>query len=399
MTQPICCLTVTLTACLSLLTGTCLANEPYAAARAGSDPEAQPIRLAALGSEEAASGGQSAHPFPGNKERHLREAAKYRLELDNDVAFGSDNQFSNGWSFQIHTPVADSWETLEGPANPIKKIGAWLPTLTKEGLKYRASLAIGQILQTPEEIENPNPIPNDVPYLGILALQGAWIAFNDTDFRGFEFTLGAIGRPSMAEQTQNFVHEVITGDDVAEGWDNQLEDEVAINLNYMAKKKFYRTGNPSGFSFDAAINGNIALGTIFTLADVRLETRFGSNMPKGFLYFPNVAARSLTYDATLAPPNRSKASFYGSLALGATAMGHYIGLDGNVFKDNDIGEDVEKEDFLGLANIGVHYERQSWGVHLTWTLTTDTIDEDEFPLPPGQDPENAFGTLMFEWRI
>ena len=43
--------------------------------------------------------------FPGNDQRHLSEAGKYRLEIDNDVLVDSDNGFSNAWSFQISLSV------------------------------------------------------------------------------------------------------------------------------------------------------------------------------------------------------------------------------------------------------------------------------------------------------
>lgn len=332
--------------------------------------------------------------FPGNKDRHLREAAKYRAEFDNDVAFNSDNQFSNGWSFQVHTPVAESWDAVEGPIALIKKIGAWLPSLTAPGLQYRMSGSIGQIIQTPDEIENPNLITDDVPYAGVLTLKSTWIAYNDEQFRGFEFVFGVLGRPSMAEQTQNFVHNLIDTD-IAQGWDNQLKNELVVNFNYMRKKKFYRRGDPAGFAFDATVNGDIQLGTLFTAVGARLETRFGTNMPRGFAYRADPIGRFLTYDATLAPPNPNTSSMYGTFSIGAVYSAHSILLDGNVFRDTV--HSVEKEDVVGVATLGFHYERRSWGLHFDINLTTDTIDTDEVVGNP--DPDNNFSTIMFEWRI
>ena len=332
--------------------------------------------------------------FPGNKERHLREAAKYRFEMNNDVLFDSDNQFSNGWSFQIHTPVADSWGSVEGPSKFAKKIGAWLPTLTADGHNYRASLSIGQILQTPDDIENPNLITDDVPYAGVLTVKGSWIAYNDTDFRGFEIVLGVVGRPSMAEQTQNFVHNLISSN-IAQGWDNQLKTEPVINANYMRKKKFFQKGDLGRNSFDATLNGDVQLGTLFTSAGVRVETRFGRNMPRGFAYRPDPVGRFLTYDATLAPLRPNSASFYGTFSAGATYFAHNLLLDGNVFRDTP--HSVEKEDVVGIATIGIHYERPSWALHLDVNFTTDFVDTSGVAGNP--DPDNNFSTFMFEWRI
>lgn len=332
--------------------------------------------------------------FPGNKDRHLREAAKYRFEINNDAIFDSDNQFSNGWSFQIHTPVADSWDAVEGPIDSMKRFLGWLPTMTADDHKYRYALSIGQIIQTPDDIENPNLITDDVPYAGVLTVRGSGIAFTDNDFRGTEFVIGVVGRPSVAEQTQNFVHN-ITSANIAQGWDNQLETEPVFNVNYMRKKKFYQKGDLARNSFDAAINGDAHLGTLYTAAGASVQTRFGSNMPRGFGYRSDPIGRFMTYDATLAPLRPKSRSIYGTFELGASFIAHNLLLDGNVFRDTP--HSVEKEDVVAIATLGFHYERPSWGVHLDINFTTDTVDTSQVTGNP--DTNNNFGTLMVEWRI
>jgi len=332
--------------------------------------------------------------FPGNKERHLRDAAKYHFEMNNDVIFDSDNQFSNGWAFQVHTPVARNWSSVEGPAEFLKDIGAWLPSLTGEGLNYRMSLSIGQILQTPDEITDPNLIPEDVPYAGVITTKASWIAYNDTDFRGFEIVFGFVGRPSLAEQTQNFVHNIIDSN-IAEGWDNQLKNEPVINFNYMRKKKFYQAGESSGFAFDSSVSGDVQLGTLFTSAGAFVETRFGFNMPRGFGFRADPVGRFLTYDATLSPSMKNRSSIYATFNLGASYFVHNLLLDGNVFRDGS--HSVEKEDVLGMASIGFHYERPTWGIHMDFQFTSDTIDTST--VTGNADSENNFSTIMIEWRI
>jgi len=332
--------------------------------------------------------------FPGNNERHLSEAAIYRFEFDNDLFFDSDNQFTNGWSFQVHTPVADNWHSVDGPAEFLKDFGAWLPSLTAEDLKYRMSMSIGQIMQTPDDLANPNLITDDVPYAGVLTVKSSWTAYNDNEFRGFEMVLGVVGRPSLAEQAQNLVHNAADAT-IAEGWDNQLKTEPVFNVNYMRKKKFIKAGSPAGLSFDAVINGDIQLGTLLTSAGASLETRFGSNMPRGFVYRADPVGRYLTYNATLAPPNPKQSSIYASLIVGGTYFAHNLLLDGNVFRD--VVHSVEREDLVGVATLGLHYERQSWAFHLDFFFTTDTIDTSKVTGNP--DTNNNFGALTFEWRI
>lgn len=336
--------------------------------------------------------------FPGNDQRHLSEAGKYRFEFDNDLFVDSDNGFSNGWSFQIHTPLAESWSKIEGPAPYITRLGAWLPSLTGDGLNYRMSFAIGQIMQTPDELENPDPIPNDVPYAGLLAGQLGLIAYNDQEFRGFGFVLGVSGRPSMAEQSQNFVHNTTGSAEIAKGWDNQLKTEPLLNVTYMRKTKFYQAGERADFSFDASISGDVELGNMVTAAGVRLETRFGNNMPGGFSYYADPIGRTMTYDASLAPAKPKAASVYGTVGVNVSAIAHIITLDGNVFRDSPSHiNNIEKEDLMGMLIIGFHYERPAWAFHFQHTITTDAAEEASVSATP--DVDNTFSSLMFEWRI
>ena len=336
--------------------------------------------------------------FPGNDQRHLSEAGKYRFEFDNDLFVDSDNGFSNGWSFQLHTPTAESWSKIEGPAPYIKTFAAWLPTLTDNGLNNRVSFAIGQVMQTPDDLLNPNPIPNDMPYAGLLTAQLGLIAYNDEEFRGFGFVLGVSGRPSMAEQTQNFVHNASGTADIAQGWDHQLKTEPLLNMTYMRKTKFYRAGERANFSFDASVSGEVELGNLVTAAGVRLETRFGNNMPAGFSYYADPIGRSMSYDANLAPANPKAASVYGTVGINASAIAHIFTLDGNVFRDSPAHVDnIEKEDVVGWLVIGFHYETPAWGLHFQHTITTDVAEEASISATP--DTDNTFSSLMFEWRI
>ena len=191
------------------------------------------------------------------------ESATWRFEFDNDVFFNKDNKISSGWSLQKQSAVARSWDALEGVPDFVRRWGNVIPTLSAEGLVYRAGIAIGQVIQTPDDLSRSDLIVDDVPYAGALTLQATWYAFNDDEFRGFEITAGVVGPPSLAEQTQKTVHKLI-GSDNPKGWDHQLDTEPVINFNYMRKQKIWRRGDPAGLSFDTAINGNVGLGNLFT---------------------------------------------------------------------------------------------------------------------------------------
>ncbi len=320
------------------------------------------------------------------------ERTTWRFEIDNDVLFDKDNQISSGWSVQKHSAVAKSWEELKGLPKFIRQWGAALPTLTDEGLRYRAGIAVGQIIQTPDDDSRRDFNKDDVPYAGALTAQASWYAFNDDEFRGFELTLGVVGSPSLAEQTQKLAH-TITGNDEPKGWDHQLKTEPVLNLNYMRKQKVWRRGNPADWAADVSVDGHAGIGNMFTQASVALECRWGYNMPRGFASVPDPIGLSIHYIAALTPANPQAGSFYATLVLSGSAVVHNIFLDGNTFRDS---HSVDKEPLVGLAVAGLHYERKNWGIHFNVVASTDDVDTDDAPDAEGHE---RLGSITVEWRF
>ncbi len=318
------------------------------------------------------------------------DRASWRFEFANDVAFGSDNQFTNGFSVQRHSPLADSlsdvdsaWGFGRGLAGRILPEGS--------GLQYRHTLAFGQNMATPDEIEDPNLILDDLPYLGMLALESSWIALNDEELTGFGLTFGIVGEYSFAEDVQEAVHSLIDSDD-PEGWDNQLDDEPILQAYYVRKGKFRNTKN-----FDIGYNFDASLGNFHTGIDAGIEMRFGRK-PEGFAYIPDPIGRNMTYDAVLSRPGQGQSYFYGSAGIRAWAWAVFMPLEGNTLVDgNDWTDDntIDPENVIGQFLFGVHYERPRWALHFTVALSTDNVDSDS--LSP--DVENDFGWITFDWRF
>ena len=329
---------------------------------------------------------------PAEEKSNSVESATWRVEFDNDVFFNKDNKISSGWSLQKQSAVANSWEALEEVPDFVRRWGKRIPTLTKKGLVYRSGIAIGQVIQTPDDLLRYDLIKDDVPYAGALTLQASWYAFNDDEFRGFEVTAGVAGPLSLAEQTQKNVHKLIGSLD-PKGWDHQLKTEPLINLNYMRKKKIARVGNAAAISFDTTINGNVGLGNLFTHGSMAWEMRFGQNMPRGFVYVPDPIGLSMQYKAALKPVNPRKSSFYASLVLRGSAFAHDLFLDGNSFRDS---HSVDKETFVGMIIFGLHYEQQNWGIHASLMESNGDVNTDKHFSAEGRE---RLGTIDLEWRF
>ena len=207
------------------------------------------------------------------------QSSTWRFEFANDAFFDSDNQFTNGFALQKHGPIASSLDETTGTAAFGKALArVFLPKT--EGLKFREAWSFGQNMQTPEQIELPDIILDDVPYLGVLAWSSSFIAFDDQRMTGFGWLVGLAGPDSFAEDVQKAVHKMSDAQD-PQGWDHQIDNEPVVSLFYTKKRKLWRTRH-----FDGAASFNAALSNFMALGEVAMEMRIG-RMPQGFTLPPH----------------------------------------------------------------------------------------------------------------
>lgn len=318
------------------------------------------------------------------------QSSTWRFEFANDLFVDSDNQFTNGFSIQKHGPIASSFEEMGGTAAFGKGLAKFfLPD--REGLYYREGWIAGQNMQSPDEIENPNIILNDLPYLGMLGWTHSFIAFNDERLSGFGWMIGLVGENSFAEEFQEAVHSA-TGAEDPEGWEHQLDNEPVLSFFYTHKRKLWRKPN-----FDGAFALGAAASNFISGAGLGLEMRFG-RMPEGFAYIPDPVGAGLNHNATI--PLKGETAIYGTLILRARGFLVDMPREGNTFvDDNEWTENnvLDPEGFAGQIYAGFHYERPKWALRFNFWITTDTVDTDALAL--GQDAENTGGTITFEWRF
>jgi len=321
----------------------------------------------------------------------LHDEALWRFNFGNDIFFQKDNKLSAGWVVQRHSAPVQSWERLQGMPGFIGSWSEFFEPLSRPDLLKRAHWSVGQVMQTPTDITREERIPDDVPYAGALVLQAGWYAYNDEEFRGLELTTGVVGPPSLAEQTQIAVHRLL-GNEIPRGWDNQLKTEPIVNANVMRKVKLL-AGDDGFWGWDQALSVDGSLGNLYTQLSLAMEWRFGENLPGGFLYNPLPPGFGMSYKASLPPLRPQRHALYGSLSLRVSAFAWNLFFDGNTY---DREYRVPKEPVVWQATVGVHYERPEWALH--FTLLRSGADVDVRRLAEAESSE-AFGALIFEWRI
>lgn len=306
------------------------------------------------------------------------ETVRFRggtARLENDLFAGTDQNYTNGVAFTLVShdiPGRLRPECLPAPirlhAQLIRFVnpGFWADADNPEAIQ-NVVVRFGQSMYTPEDYTRTDLITDDRPYAGLLYLGLAWNRrkhepeSNREMLDTREITLGVIGPWSLAEQSQNLVHDAIDEPRFL-GWDNQLKNEPAFQLALDRKFREFRGRGAiiPGFSADSIRSLGLRLGNIETSATLGIEGRIGWNLPNDFGSYP------LRPGAENRPP--SAASIHGKSSdsvpaasrprpgvhlfgiLEAKAVAYDFSLDGNLFRSS---HSVSRRPWVAQVAVGV----------------------------------------------
>ncbi len=295
--------------------------------------------------------------------------------LENDLFTGTDQNYTNGVAFTLISHDIPGRLRPECFPAPIR-LHAQLIQFMNPGFWSDANnsaatqnvvVKFGQSMYTPGDYTRTDLIPDDRPYAGLLYMGLAWNRrkhepeSNREILDTREITLGVIGPWSLAEQTQNLVHDA-RGIDRFQGWQHQLKNEPAFQLALDRKFREFRGAGAiiPGFSADSIRSLGLRLGNIETSATLGIEGRIGWNLPNDFGSYP------LRPGAENRPP--SAASIHGKSSdsasaasrprpgvhlfgiLEAKAVAYDFSLDGNLFRSS---HSVSRRPCVAQAAVGV----------------------------------------------
>lgn len=330
----------------------------------------------------------------------LRRRSLFRFELDDDLLLGSDDAFTAGWSFQLHSPLDDTWR--HGFRSWIGRV----PSLGDDGRGGRIvrwAVGLGQMILTPHDIGSEEPQPEDVPWAGLLAFSSSWSAYDDRRLGALQLVGGCLGPCSGAEAVQKFTHDDLGLGPAPRGWDNQLVNRALVNANYEYRHKLVatpadRTFEPGRFTQDLSVGGLAGLGNLATYVGAQVEYRFGRGVPPGFTEIPEppglgVMLDPVYVDATAPPPGRDPARHTFFTIVGrAVSFFSLAPAEGGQTVNG--GEHPELPGYPGKYQVfaGFHVERLPFAFHLTCDLV---LAQEPAGLPSSSDWVN----LSFEYRF
>lgn len=280
--------------------------------------------------------------------------------FENDVFSNSDSEYSDGsrLSALMYRPDAQK---------------EWLKIPFTEGLEraHFISFSLTQQMFTPDDLNQTELIEDDRPYAGWLYVEVGLHQSSATTLDSLALQVGVVGPASGMEQLQRFVHEKV-GSEVAQGWDNQLNNEVGIQLNYQHKRRYV----PDPFwgiesSFVPYVGGEF--GNIAIKANTGALLRLGWNIAEDF------GSSSIDEGGENGIPVRTKClvrtpkpwSLNVSLSAGGTMVVRDIFLDGNTFSDS---HSVDKKYLKGYGSIGVSGRYKNFNMDYIHTYHTKQFD-------------------------
>jgi hypothetical protein len=326
-----------------------------------------------------------------------------RFEIDNDVAWGDDSGFTNGWSIQYHTVRYAGWENAKTPGL-IKSIGVHFPTLNDNESIVRNGHGIGQNMITPGDIESEHPLEGDLPYAGTLTYSLNWQSFDRKSARNLQISLGVLGDASLAEPFQTVFHRDLGLGETPQGWDTQRKTEPLLNLGYQYAKCIANIGqHTNDWAGQLTLAPSASLGNLFTAVELILSLRFGWNMLEGFNAYPAPPGRGFFQSSYL--PKPPSASPHGvEMIVGArwTGLIYSVIYDGSLITDDD--RSVERNGYYFSTGIGVAYHYYGFfSIRATLQKSTDLLDEDALPTPLNDrdktQPDPSFGSLMVDFHF
>ena len=303
------------------------------------------------------------------------EKGAFSILFENDIFFNTDHDYTNGVELAYTTAPDDT-------PNWASDIAHALPFFTKKG-DVRTRYAIGQDIFTPNNLSLVNPPLTDRPYAGFLYGSIGVVADSGVHLDQLQLTLGVIGPDSLAENSQNFVHDIIHDRD-ALGWGTQLHNEPGLIINYERAYKIIKPQSFLGGTFDVEPHYGAAVGNVYDYVNAGAMARFGINLPKD--YGPMRIQPSLPGSDYFEPTAGFGA--YVFAGVDGRAIARNLFLDGNTFESS---RSVSKMNLVGDVTFGAAMTFDSFRLAFTRVIRSREYKS--------QAQQDQFGAVDLTFRF
>jgi lipid A 3-O-deacylase len=301
--------------------------------------------------------------------------------FENDTFTGTDNNYTNGLGL--------TWTTGELTSDGAGFASKWLrfwsfaPFVGDDDYRMYASWSLNHEVHTATDISLADPPEYDQPYSGVLYIDSLLHARNDRWGHTWTLRAGIVGPSSHAEQIQQELHELI-GSRLPQGWDTQLPDEPVLNLDYTAMY-LWREGDVGDLaSWRLVPMGGLSFGNYFAGVNLGVYGEIGWNLPDAL--GGSTMRHGFTAAGTLGTKPLDRWSLSLFAGIGGYGVGHYLPLDGTVFKES---RSVDSNSLAGVLTTGLTFRRKGLVVSFAQSFFSKTFE--------GERDREAFGTFGVAW--
>ena len=319
-------------------------------------------------------------PSPVFAEKEKKETIfdNFTLYWENDWFGGTDSNYTNGIQLSWSTPyLANNQEDGHLPGWSYPLINR-LPFVKNPTAQRAISFSLGQLMFTPEDTQTSELIEDDRPYAGYLYFGVGFNSILSNRKDTWQFNVGVVGPASLAQETQNFGHDLI-GYSRAQGWDNHLQNEPTIAAVYETKWRVLYSQNHNGFGYDLIPHIGGRLGNVAIYANGGAEFRLGWFIPGDFGSCPIRPGcetnPAFNHDET-GDFRKFRTSVHLFAILDSRLVLRNIFLDGNTFKES---HSVDKKYFVADLMVGIAVYYRKFKFSYGYTFRTKEFEEQRDP--------------------
>ena len=284
------------------------------------------------------------------------EAERINFYFENDVFFKTDSDYTDGSRLSVLLYRPEPRE-------------AWLaiPFIDGSDKADFISFSLTQKIFTPDDLTQEELIEDDRPYAGWFYFEVGLHQSSETDLDSLMIQAGIVGPASRMEQLQKYIHDKI-GSEEPKGWENQLNNEVGIQLNYQHKWR-YLPEPVWGIESSVVPYLGGELGNIAIKANAGVLLRMGWNVPEDF------GSSAINGASENGVPVRRRCLFTPlepwslsfSLSAGGSLVARDIFFDGNTFSES---HSVEKNHLKGYGAFGFSGRYKNFNLDYIGTFNT-----------------------------
>ncbi|MEZ9667584.1 lipid A deacylase LpxR family protein [Vibrio breoganii] len=290
--------------------------------------------------------------------------SSFYIGIDNDSIVTTDKDYSNGlflvYSSEFSIEPNSFFDSLPGSHFKFDPTGT---------TKHKYSIELGQKMWTPEDIEDPNPIPDERPYAGLLYVSSTLYSISPSSVSAYSLMFGTVGPNAYAEETQKFVHSIIKSED-PQGWDNQIDNQLVLNLGYHRTDKLYQSEPSGNTTHEISVPSRLLGGNYRSEVAGGVMWRWGTGLNQSF------GSAKVSNESTIDPGLivRNKTGWYMFAGVEGRVRFNDITIDGDRPDDGITASEVEH--LQGTASVGLAGFYRGWGASLSISSKSRDYQED-----------------------